>query len=372
MIKLLADKYLYALSNYIPEQISTTLFDPSDGIPDPEGFDALFIRTVSKVDAVHLPNTRSLKFIATGSSGSDHVDIDHLSEAGITFADAKGCNARAVAEYVITSILIWADNKGTDPSCMQFAVVGVGAVGTAVCELMDVLGWRHVTYDPPREIREKEFNSCSIDDILSSDVITLHVPLNRSGNYPTFHWLNRECIFSSKFKLIVNASRGSVTDESALIDWKNEDHERSLITDVWENEPDFDPEFARQSYFATPHIAGYSEQSKRRATQMIVEKMCAYFDLQKPNSITNTYREIHSSSLEDLHTSAEILSFIHPLPDYDRKLRAIAERKDRATRFRQLRTDHSYRFEYQHIRIPQEYINTHPLLGKLGLSGASF
>src|SRR6056297_2841177 len=94
MITVFADKYLYNIANLLPENCKLKLFSPSKGLPDDlDGADALLIRTVTEIDRAlvnRLPE--SLKFIATGSAGTDHVNLQLLKDRKISFADAAGCN----------------------------------------------------------------------------------------------------------------------------------------------------------------------------------------------------------------------------------------------------------------------------------------
>lgn len=365
MIKILADRNLYKLDEFLPVSVETTRYNPQKPLPPLKGVNAWLIRTVTKINQStfsELPN--SLKFVGTASSGSDHVDTDFLHTQGITFADAKGCNARAVAEYVITALLILREQKNVDFSNMRIGIIGVGAVGSAVNELLLKFGCTTVLFDPPREQRDAEFSSASEDEILACDILTFHVPYTEHGAFPTRHWLNRRKLVGRSYQVIINAARGGVIDEKALLEAYQAGHINHMIIDVWEHEPDFNPKLAEYAFFATPHIAGYSEQAKINATRMVCQKMNAFFELTMPeNKNTETGRvavpEISSTRLD------ETLLQLHPIGAYDRALRAIAHHPQKKELFATLRTNRPYRYEYEFLDFPNSVLNKFPELAKL-------
>ncbi|MEX0845315.1 MAG: hypothetical protein WD022_08530, partial [Balneolaceae bacterium] len=155
MIHVLADQNLYKIEELIPPQTNLTLYDPSEGIPRLEAVDALLVRTVTHLNADTYPDPpKRLKFIGTGSSGTDHIDNEYFENQGITLTDANGCNARTVAEYVLTALLLWRETKHPENNIGRVGVIGVGKAGSAVVSLLQDFGIDCVQYDPPREKRE--------------------------------------------------------------------------------------------------------------------------------------------------------------------------------------------------------------------------
>jgi len=365
LIKILADQNLYKLSDLIPKQVECDLFDPNIGLPDLNGFDALLIRSVTKIKKNRfssLPPT--LKFIGTGSSGRDHVDEELLKEHGIHFVDAKGSNANVVAEYVATALFIL--NEHDDKIAKsKIGIVGVGAVGEKVSELLNKLGFRTILYDPPREKWDHQFRSASLEDVLRCDILTFHVPLERDGQYATYHWLNDANLANRNFLAIINAARGGIVDEKAVMASRLKGCVQYLIFDVWENEPHFNPEFVNHCHIATPHIAGSSVQSKMNASKMLVEKLCTYFDIEN-RILCSTDRKL--IQLENQSSSLEhILSECHPMLKYDELLKKISTSNQRHNKFAKLRTDYPFRYEYPAISIPNFYLEKFPILKKLGI-----
>ncbi|MGF1669738.1 MAG: NAD(P)-dependent oxidoreductase, partial [Balneolaceae bacterium] len=255
-IKLLADKNIYLLNHCIPRAVHLTIFDPEQGLPESTSeYDALFVRTVTQINSETLPDSGKIKLVASSSAGIDHIDLDYLNSLGIAFAHAPGNNARSVAEYVCTALFLWAAEHGRNLSELSIGVIGAGHTGRSLTRLFKKLGLNFLCYDPPRSIRERNFRSCSKEELLSADILTFHVPLTRHGKYATFNWLNRDVLEKRNYDLIINTSRGGVVDEIALLNFKKEGHVRDFVLDVWVNEPDFCEESADQAFIATPHIA---------------------------------------------------------------------------------------------------------------------
>ncbi len=368
MIKVLADQNLYKLPLFIPEEVELTFYDPQEKFPDLSGFDALLIRTVTRLNEHNFPTLpASLKFVGTGSSGSDHVDIDYMETNNISFFDAKGCNAKAVAEYVLTSLLLWSIKKERDLKNLTFGIIGAGKTGTAVSNLLKSFDLKHYSYDPLKEEIDPDFTSCSIDELLACDVITFHVPLTKSGKHPTFHWLDESKLHDNKFKLVINASRGGVIKEAALKEALDARIVSDCIIDVWENEPNFDSELAKRAFISTPHIAGYSEQAKLNASRMISEQFCHFFGLEVP-TLDQVYERKNIELAHLSYSLSQLLSRLHPIEEYDAVLRDLISREDKGTLFSKLRTDRPYRFEYSYLDLDSKYLEKYRELGLLGIS----
>ncbi|MGD8428020.1 MAG: NAD(P)-dependent oxidoreductase, partial [Balneolaceae bacterium] len=202
MINVLADRYLFNIQSYLPENINLILFDPAEGLPDISSVHALLIRTVIQINKTTLPAIpKSLEFVGTASAGTDHVDISYLESHGVQFANAVGCNARSVAEYVATALLIWSDQRQKTLTELSMGVIGVGNVGTHVIRLMNKLGVSTTAYDPPREQRDPTFSSNSLEELLATDILSFHTPLTRDGAHPTYHWLDTKKLIKQNYEL---------------------------------------------------------------------------------------------------------------------------------------------------------------------------
>ena len=275
----------------------------------------LLTRTRTRCDRALLEGS-SVEFIGTATIGTDHIDLDYCREKGIDVANAPGCNAPAVAQWVHSTIARWLDaNKVSAP--ITLGVVGVGHVGSIVARWAQELGYKILLNDPPLESSELSVVSCQSSDISSEmsaersfcaansafcilhsvlknslpsqlsplyclqrecDIITFHTPLTSDGDYPTWHLCDEEFLQGlKKCRLIINAARGAVCDNEALLRWHGD-----VALDCWENEPEISRELLDKAFVATPHIAGYSRQGKMRGTAMIIEALNRRYGWQLP------------------------------------------------------------------------------------------
>lgn len=374
MITVFADKYLFKIKEIVPDSLDLRFYDPEVGLPDQIGeADALLVRTVTDVNEQTLsPIPPKLKFVATGSAGTDHVDQEYLKQHDIHFAHSAGCNARSVAEYVITALIIWSQKNKIDIKNESIGIIGVGHVGTALQQMLDQLGWDYHLYDPPRAEREDGFTSASQQEVLDSSILTFHTPLyNSESPHATRHWLDEEKLSGQNFRLVLNTSRGGVVDEQSLLKAMGTGQVDDMIIDVWEHEPSFRDEVARKAFIATPHIAGYSVQAKFRATKMIVDQMIESFGLDLAVPALNNSKEKIPFDVSDISdiTLPEVINTVHPIGNYHRELLKLIDLPVdvKEKRFSRLRTDIAFRNEYAFIEIPQQLTERFPVLGKIGL-----
>lgn len=372
MINVLADRYLYNLKTYLPKDIHLTLYDPDKGLPsDLNSIHGLLVRTVNPINKKTLGNiTKQLSFVGTASAGADHVDINYLNKKGITFSHAPGCNARSVAEYVATALLLWAENRDKDLTRLSLGIIGVGHVGTQVIKLMDKMEISTVAYDPPREKREYNFTSASLDQLLNCDMLTIHTPLTREREFPTYYWLDDEKLSDRQFELIINTARGGIINEEALLNAKANGSVGDIIIDVWENEPNFDLKTAEQAFIKTPHIAGYAVQSKENATKIVVNAMLDHFDISRPENRHSSNPRILDKDISTFDSLSSLLAELHPIKKYESKLKKIIcdHPDERGKRFNQLRVDFPLRQDFAHTYLPASYFERYPVLKPLGFT----
>lgn len=238
---------------------------------------ALLVRTRTRCDAALLDGS-AIRLVATATIGTDHIDLDYCASHGITVASAPGCNAAAVAQYVRVALhTLVLDRPGT-----TLGVIGVGHVGTLVAEAGRRRGMRVLLNDPPREAAEGLAGFTPLPELLAqSDVVTLHIPL-----WPE----NRDFADAAFFAAMkpgasfINASRGEVVDEAALLAARPKLDK--LVIDVWKKEPDINRTLLAAADIATPHIAGYSIQGKMNGTTAVVRALGEAFDIDELKSFT--------------------------------------------------------------------------------------
>ena len=214
---------------------------------------------------------------ATCTIGTDHLALDDFEHAGIQWASAPGCNARGVVDYVLGSLLTLADIEGADLAQRTYGVIGAGEVGGRLVRVLRDLGWKVQVCDPLRQAAEGG-DYVSLEQIIEQcDVISLHTPLSKSGDFATWHLLDEARLNRLKpGTWLINASRGPVVDNAALRNVLNAREDLQAVLDVWEGEPQVDVELADLCVLATPHIAGYSLDGKQRGTAQIYQALCAF------------------------------------------------------------------------------------------------
>jgi len=239
--------------------------------------DALMVRSVTKVNEALLSG-KGIKFVGTATAGTDHVDDAWLKQAGIGFSAAPGCNAIAVVEYVFSSLLMLAERDGFTLTSRTVGIVGVGNVGSRLQKRLEALGIRTLLCDPPRADRGDEGDFRSLDELVAEcDVLTFHTPLFKDGPYKTRHLADDALI--SRLKpgtILINACRGPVVDNAALLQRLETGQDLSVVLDVWEPEPDLNVALLDKVDIGTAHIAGYTLEGKARGTTQVFEAYSAF------------------------------------------------------------------------------------------------
>lgn len=323
---------------------------------DVKDADILIIRSVTKVDK-HLLQNSKIKFVGTATIGTDHIDLNYLKTKNISFADAKGCNADSVAEYVFTALLKIAYEKNISLREKTIGVVGIGNIGSRVVRLAKSLGLKVLKNDPPLEKQGIGKNYVSLQEILKADIITLHVPLTLDGLDKTFHLLNENNLKEIKKDVIIlNTSRGAVIDNSSLF---NETIRKgfSLILDVWEDEPLINLDLLAKSRIATAHIAGYSLEGKVNGTKMIYDALCRFTNTKSDWTPELPSIERFELKLLDFKSDEEkfykLFSSIYNIEEDDALLREISNHKlnEQAGYFDMLRKTYPVRREFSNFMI---------------------
>lgn len=238
--------------------------------------DALLVRSITKVNRELLEGT-NVKFVATATIGTDHIDKDYLESKNIYFADAAGCNAFSVAEYVVCAITHLYNSINESFTNKSIGIIGYGNVGTKVAKFSEALGLKTIINDPPLQRKTGEKFFCSLDEALSADIVTFHVPLNKTGIDKTVHLLSEENIGKIKSgAILINSSRGPVVDNNILLNRIKEKNDLLTVLDVWENEPALNRELLELVNLGTQHIAGYSYEGKMNGTTLIYNSFCKF------------------------------------------------------------------------------------------------
>lgn len=251
--------------------------------------DVLLVRSVTDVNESLLSEAKNLKFVGTATIGTDHVDQAYLAARGIPFASSPGCNAASVGQYVLSAIKVLEQRYGFSLQDKFVGIVGAGNTGSALANLLDGLGVKYILCDPPLAAK-KALNTdqqdngrtfAQYDTLLSEcDIISFHVPIIKDGAYPTYHLFGERQLQQIKSDaILINACRGEVMDNQALLKAKQQGCTNPLVLDVWENEPHPLHALIPFADIATAHIAGYSLEGKARGTLMLFHALCELLDI---------------------------------------------------------------------------------------------
>jgi erythronate-4-phosphate dehydrogenase len=239
----------------------------------------LITRTVTRIDEALLADS-AVEFVGTATIGTDHIDLDYLREAGIACSNAPGCNAEGAAEYVLSGLFEMSRQRGFDPLRLKAGIIGFGNVGSRLHAKFETLGIDCLLCDPPLQQSGKlQQKFVDLDTILREcNLVSLHVPLTRDGEHPTFHLLDDKQLARLADRcVLINAARGEVIDNRALLQLLDARTDLSVFLDTWEKEPLVSRELLQRVDLATPHIAGYSVEGRLRGTQMVLDAACAHF-----------------------------------------------------------------------------------------------
>ena len=234
--------------------------------------DALITRTRTKCNEALLKGSR-VQVIATATIGFDHIDTAWCDRQGIYWENAPGCNSGSVQQYIASVLVTLAQRYGFRLADKTLGVVGVGHVGSKVARIASLLGMKVLLNDPPRARKEGPENFVSLEEICKQcDIITVHVPLQREGEDATWHLFDRARLESLRpDQILINSSRGPVVDHAALKAVLQGGGLQAAVLDVWEGEPELDPELVWALAISTPHIAGYSADGKANGTSAAVQ-----------------------------------------------------------------------------------------------------
>lgn len=335
----------YAEVSYFPASMIT-----SQTIKDA---DALIVRSRTRCDR-NLLEGSSVRFIATTTIGFDHISTEYCDLKGINWVNAPGCNSGSVMQYVAAALTHLSEKYQFVFKNKTIGIVGVGNVGSKVARLASVLGMKVLLNDPPRERKEGKKGFVSLEKMIkNSDIITFHVPLNKSGIDKTWHFFDKK--FFEQIKpgtMIINTSRGEVLRSSVLKNGLRSKKIRAAVIDVWENEPDIDLELLNLVDIGTPHVAGYAVDGKANATAMAVQSVSRFFGMGLNNwfpknipQVTNPFIELDCQGMSLQKITNQTILATYDIQQDDEKLR------NKPKGFEKFRDDYPVRREFGAYRV---------------------
>jgi D-3-phosphoglycerate dehydrogenase len=272
--------------------------------------DAIILRTRSKITREVIENAPHLKIISRTGAGVDNIDVNTATEKGILVCNLPAVNNLSVAEHTIAMILnlakqlslmdkaVRSGNWGARNSNISveiegkvLGIVGMGNIGSLVAKKChDGLGMEIVAYDPYVKEKFRGYDYKFVDTLeelfKESDFVTLHCP-----DIPeTRGMITRELIYSMKHTAyLINAARGTVIDEQALIEALKEKRIAGAGLDVFQQEPpSSDNELLRlENVILSPHSAALTKEATVRMAVEAVQAVIDYFEGRQPKYIYN-------------------------------------------------------------------------------------
>lgn len=341
---------------------------PTDALTDA---DALMVRSVTKVNEALLGD-KAIKFVGTATAGTDHVDQSWLTQAGIGFSAAPGCNAIAVVEYVFSALLMLAERDGFALADRTVGIVGVGNVGGRLQKRLEALGIKTLLCDPPRADNGDEGDFRSLDELVAeADVITFHTPLYKEGQYKSLHLADEALIRRLKpGTILINACRGPVVDNAALLKCLEEGQNLSVVLDVWEPEPDLNLALLDKVELGTSHIAGYTLEGKARGTTQVFEAYSQFIGQPQDVALSTLlpapeFGRISLHGSLDQPTLKRLVHLVYDVRRDDAPLRKVAGIPGE---FDKLRKNYLERREWSSLTVECDDADAAELLQKLGFN----
>jgi D-3-phosphoglycerate dehydrogenase / 2-oxoglutarate reductase len=258
-------------------------------------YDAIVIRSATKLTAALIARGDRLRVIGRAGVGVDNVDVAAATRRGIVVANAPESNIVSAAEHAVGLLVALARNipqahaalkdgrwerskwGGVELADKTLAILGFGRIGQLVARRAEGLGMRVVAYDPfvaPERYRELGVEQAhSLDEALAAgDFVSLHAP----STPETAGLLNAATIGKMRDGVrIVNAARGALVDEAALYEALRSGKVAGAALDVYSEEPYHGPLLELDNVVATPHLAASTEEAQDRAGVIVAEQVAA-------------------------------------------------------------------------------------------------
>ncbi|MBU1620000.1 MAG: 4-phosphoerythronate dehydrogenase [Gammaproteobacteria bacterium] len=336
--------------------------------------DVLLVRSVTKVNAQLLAQSPGLKFVGTATIGTDHVDQSYLQQRGIGFSSAPGCNAQSVVEYVLSSIFVLSEKYQWNLQHKTVGVVGVGNIGRLLVSALQALSIKVLCCDPLRADAEPDFAHIPFEELLPQlDIVSFHVPLVKTGPDATVDLLNAQSLKLLKPECaVINACRGEVTNNNALLNEAQSGHKRALVLDVWANEPEPDVRLIPFADIATAHIAGHSIEGKARGTEMLYQALCLQLGVTPAKTLAQVLpaaqvSEVKINSSFGLLDVQNLTRLLYDVRRDDALFRFYMMQDKKTQGFDWLRKSYPPRREYSSVQLTGQEVPE--FLTTLGFSG---
>ena len=337
-MKLIIDDACYAYQQIFADFGEITAMPGRD--IDPQALrqaDVLIVRSRTQVNQDLLAASQ-VKFVGSAVAGLEHIEQDYLKAKHIQFFSAQGCNAMAVAEFVISAIVNLAAELGFDYQQKTLGIIGVGNVGSRLAAKAQLMGIKTLCNDPPRQNRENLPDFIDLNTALSADIVSFHTPLTISGAHSSYHLLNTHNFHHiTPQTILINTARGGIIDEQVWAKTKT----LANVIDCWENEPNINKTLQKSAYLATPHIAGHSLDAKFMGSFMVYNALCRFTKKQANSNIIKLIKPGKLSTNE-----ANIKDTLNKIYNFKNDSTAIHNIKN----FEHYRRNYPPRYEWHHYK----------------------
>lgn len=367
-MKIVADENILAVAD-LYRRHGELLLLPGRAIAadDVRDADVLLVRSITKVDRALLEGSR-VRFVATATSGTDHLNLPWLAEQGIAVAEAGGSNANAVVEYCLAALAELILRGAVTLQGSSAAIIGYGHVGSRLYSAFQKLGLQVRVCDPHVEARlrhegnESPVQFCSLEEALQASIISLHTPLTHEGPHATWHLLDQKRLNAlTPGTVLVNAARGEVVCNASLLSRLQCSNDLLCILDVWENEPLISEPLLQHVALGTPHVAGYSIEAKASASERNYQDFLAHFGLPDERPALNIREErsllrvsLDLGVVEEMQLAACVKAAC-AVAEIDTQLR---QARPDATLFDAIRKRISQRREFAHFALQTDTGNS--------------
>ncbi|UOE37885.1 2-hydroxyacid dehydrogenase [Chryseobacterium oryzae] len=275
-----------------------------------EHYDGIIIRSRIPLDQNFLENAKNLKFIARVGAGMENIDIPTAQKLGIQLINSPEGNRDSVAEHVLGMLLlimnrliiasnevkngIWLreENRGDELLGKTVGLIGYGNMGKATAKRLSGFGCNVIFHDILPDLSDEFAQQVSLEELKEkAEVLSLHIPLTKETQYLINHHFINDMKNDFYF---VNTARGKNVETKSLVEALKTGKVKGACLDVLEyekssfenldtssekNKENADLQYLLHSEKAivTPHIAGWTHQSKEKLAQYIVDKICNSF-----------------------------------------------------------------------------------------------
>jgi erythronate-4-phosphate dehydrogenase len=372
-LRIVADENMPNVEAWFSNDAQSIVRKPGRTLSPPELQDAnvLLVRSVTSVNQSLLEHS-SVKFVGSATIGTDHIDQNYLASQNIAFQHAPGCNAQSVTDWLLSVFARLHIDHDLDWWNKTIGVVGVGNVGSKIGERLERLGCRVLKCDPPKAERGELDGHLAMDELLKlADIVCFHTPHTKEGAHATHQMMGEDQLAKLKHGTwVINAGRGPVFQEQALIDAVNANN-LNLVLDVWPNEPNVTESMLSCCHLASPHVAGYSLEGKLKGTEMIAQAVLKWAGYQGDKSIALPDGFSEDAALykqDDLKKWASelILAVYDPARDTATMLASLKGGKIESATFDTLRKEYPTRRELSSIKLFNAPESLKPWLENLG------